>query len=156
MKRNYYYSGREYPYKNIKPRIICEQYMTDESGVELKDYKVFCFNGEPKYILVDYGRHTGRKRNTYDTGWNLVPVVMNYHPYDEAEPFKKPKVFGEMLEIASRMSERCAFLRVDFYIVKDRLYLGELTFTPSSGTMNFDPPEYDAEFGNLLVLPGKQ
>lgn len=72
LKRNNYHVWREWTYKNVKPRIICEKYLVDESGTELKDYKVFCFNGEPKLIQVDYNRFKGHKRNLYDTQWNYV------------------------------------------------------------------------------------
>jgi len=152
MKRNYYWSSREYPYKNVKPRIICEKYMMDESGTDLKDYKVFCFNGKPKYVLVDFNRDKGHNRNIYDTDWNYVPFVMNNYRPDTSVVFDKPGNLAGMLEISENMSKNHTFLRVDFYIVGDRLYLGELTFYPGTGIIVFEPPEYDALLGDMLNL----
>ena len=75
LKRNYYHRSKEWPYKNVKPRIICEKYMADESGTQLKDYKVFCFNGEPKIIQVDFDRFKEHKKNMYDPQWNYVHIL---------------------------------------------------------------------------------
>jgi hypothetical protein len=153
MKRNYDWYAREYPYKNIKPRIICEEYKADESGVELKDYKFFCFNGHPKQIHVDFNRFTGHMKNIYDVDWRYLHLATSY-PTDPSVVLDKPACLGEMLDIAGRLSKGFPFLRVDFYLVDGRPYVGELTFFPAGGLMAFDPPEYDAILGDLLTLPG--
>ena len=78
LKRKYYWMHREWPYKNVKPKIVCEKYMVDESGTELKDYKMYCFNGETKIIQVDYDRFNGHKRNLYNSKWEYVPTSIKY------------------------------------------------------------------------------
>ena len=153
LKRNYFVFFREFPYKDVKPRIICEKYMLDEGGTELKDYKVFCFNGKPAFILVDFDRLKGHKRNVYDTEWQFVPFEMNRFYSDPSIKFSKPSCLNEMLAIAKQISENHAFLRVDFYIIESDLYLGEITFYPGAGLLLFEPPEYDRLLGNLLELP---
>ena len=153
MKYNYYMHSREYAYKGVKPRIICEEYMTDESGIELKDYKVWCFNGKAEYVFLDYDRTTTHHRNIYDTNWNQVPLTINDFYSDEQREFKKPEVLEQMIVVAERLSKDIPFIRVDFYVVNDRLYFGELTFFPGAGFQKFDPPEFANIFGDKLVLP---
>jgi len=153
LRHNYYWHSREYPYKKVKPRIICEEFMVDESGTELKDYKVFCFNGRPTYILVDFNRLKGHNRNIYDTDWQYVPFVMNRYYPDPLTAFDKPACFDEMLDIAGRVSKEHAFIRVDFFIVGSKLYIGELTFFHGTGLIRFEPPEYNAMLGDMLILP---
>jgi len=153
LKHNYFWLCREYPYKNVKPRIICEQFMVDESGSELKDYKVFCFNGNPKFILVDFNRMTRHSRNTYNMAWQLQSFVMNRYYPDPSTEFSKPVCLDEMLSIAAKISEDYPFLRVDFYVIDDRLYIGEITFFPAAGLLIFEPPEFDSELGALIKLP---
>lgn len=152
LKRNFYYVAREPQYKKIKPRIICEKYMVDESGTELKDYKFFCFHGEPKVIQVNYNRSLGCKKNLYDPQWNYLPVAMTY-PTDPNVIIDKPNKLGEMLDLAKTLSKNCPFVRVDFYSIGDRIYFGELTFTPASGCGKFDPVDFDFEMGSWLKLP---
>ncbi len=152
LKTNFYWSGREWPYKDVKPRIVCEQYMTDESGWELKDYKVFCFNGKPKYIEVDYNRYVSHKLNLYDTEWNFIDAYLT-SPNDKDVEILKPKKLELMLELAARLAENTIFLRVDFYSIEDRLYCGEITLSPGSGFVEFHPEEMDLTMGNDMVLP---
>jgi len=155
LGKSLYNSNKEWCYRNIIPRIICEEYKTDESGVELKDYKVFCFNGTPMYIQVDFSRFASHKRNMYDLDWQ--PFLMESHyPTDWAVKIGKPTRLQEMLDIASKLSVGISFLRVDFYIADERLYIGELTFYPQSGYMIFSPPEYNEVFGDLVKLPTKR
>lgn len=155
LEDNIYWVNREFCYKNIKPRIICEEYKVDESGVELKDYKVYCFNGIPKYILVIFNRFNGLRKNVYDAGWEFIPVALT-DPFDDTVTFDRPAAFDEMLCVASKLAKDIPFVRVDFYIADKRLYVGELTFYPNGGHTRFKPPEYDAIFGACLTLPGKR
>jgi len=153
LRYNYYWHGREYHYKKVKPRLVCEELMVDESGTDLKDYKVFCFNGKPTFILVDFNRTTGHNRNIYDTDWQYVPFVMNRYYPDPSTVFDKPKCFDEMLDIAGKISKDHPFIRVDFFIVGSKLYIGELTFFHGTGLIIFEPPEYNAMLGDMLILP---
>ncbi|EJS00694.1 MULTISPECIES: ATP-grasp fold amidoligase family protein [Bacillus cereus group] len=152
LKRNFYYHGREWPYKNVKPRIICEKFMVDESGIELKDYKIFCFLGEPKIIQVDYNRFEGHKRNLYDVDWNYVSSSIK-HPTDPARLIEKPEKLEEMLQLARMLSKEYYHVRVDFYSIKDKIYFGEMTFYHGSGYEKFEPEEFGYKMGSWLQLP---
>lgn len=151
LKRNYFLAHREYPYKNVVPRIIAEKYMTDESGWQLKDYKIFCFNGEPKFIEVDYDRYVNHKLNVYDLDWNFVNFYMT-SPNDINVKIEKPQKFSEMINLAKILAKDTIFVRVDFYSINDKLYFGELTYHPGSGAIDFHPDKYDLILGDMLKL----
>jgi hypothetical protein len=155
LKRNYYYSGREWPYKNVPRRIIAEKYMTDESGVELKDYKVFNFDGEPKFIQVDYDRFVEHKRNLYSTDWKYIDAAIQY-PTNKKNQINKPECLNEMLDLARKLSVGIPHVRTDFYIVNSKIYFGELTFYHGSGVEKFTPEEFGIEVGSWLKLPDKK
>ncbi len=152
MKKNAFYYGREWPYKNIKPRIIAEKYMVDESG-ELMDYKVHNFNGVPKVILVCSERFTstGLCEDFYNTSWEKLDLSRpgNRNSYNEQ---KQPNEFQRMLEISRNISKDMPFLRTDFYSVNNKLYFGEITFFPASGMKKFEPETWDDELGSWLKL----
>jgi len=152
MKKNWYWFGREWPYKNVKPRIICEKYMVDESGKELKDYKVFCFSGEPKLIQVDFDRFTDHKRNIYDTNWNLLPVEIKF-PSDKSRVINKPVKLEDMLKFARILSKDYPHVRVDFYSIGEEIYFGEMTFFHGSGFERILPEEFNVEMGKWIKLP---
>lgn len=154
LKKNPYWKNREYPYKNVKPRIIIEQYMEDESGYELKDYKFFCFDGIAKYIFVasDRGKDDEEtKFDFYDIEWNLLPFT-NGHP-NSNKMMKKPENYDKMVEISERLSQGVPHVRVDLYNINGRIYFGELTFFHWSGLVPFVPEEWDSIFGRWLKLP---
>ena len=150
--RNYCKYNKEYPYENIHPRIIAEEYLEDESGYELKDYKIFCFNGEPKLIEVDFDRFNGHKRNVYDLNWNLIDLIIEF-PGDKSRKIEKPINFDEMLYVAAQLSKGIPHVRVDLYNVNGKIYFGELTFFHGSGMERFDPIEWNYKLGNLIKLP---
>lgn len=152
LKRNYYYLDREWPYKNVLPRIIAEPYMVDESGVELKDYKIFCFYGKPKLIQVDFGRHDVHKRNLYTTDWDYIEASIKY-PNDPAIQIHRPLRLDKMLEIAGCLSEGMPHVRVDLYSINEKIYFGELTLHHGGGMEKFTPKELGMKMGDWLVLP---
>ena len=152
LKANYYWPYREWPYKKVKPRIIAEKFIVDESGKELKDYKIFCFDGIPKIIQVDYDRFVEHKRNLYDTGWHRLPLTIGY-PSNWNREFEKPQGLDKMLEIASLLSTGYPHLRVDLYNMKGNVLFGELTFFHGSGFEKFSPDEWDYKFGEWITLP---
>ena len=154
LKRTYFWQNREWPYKNVKPRIIAEQYMEDESGWQLKDYKIFCFNGEPKFIEVDYDRYVGHKLNVYDLNWNFIDFYMT-SPNDKDVKIARPEKLETMLEFARKLSREIPLIRVDFYSIKNKVYFGELTLSPGSGMIDFHPKKYDQILGEMLKLPIK-
>lgn len=154
LKREYYWVGREWPYKNVKPRIIAETYMEDKTTHDLPDYKFFAFNGEVKALFIATERNA-KDRETkfdfYDSEFRHLPFT-NGHPNAEKEP-KKPKCFEEMKHLAEKLSENIPQLRVDFYEVDQKVYFGELTFSHWSGFVPFEPEEWDYTFGKWISLP---
>ena len=152
LKKNYFYQKREWPYKDVKPRIIAEKYLTDD-GNELKDYKVFSFGGEPKFIEVDYNRFCGHKRNIYNTAWELLNFSIQY-PSDSKRSIEKPPKIEEILWLSKKLSVGIPHIRIDFYIVNNQVFFGELTFFHESGMGIFSPIEWDLRFGELILLPG--
>ena len=150
---NYFYPSREWPYKNIIPRIIAEKYMVDESGSELKDYKIYCFNGNPYLIQVDFGRFTKHERNLYDTNWNYIDKQIEY-PKNPEIKINKPDKLNEMLEKAKVLSEGIPSVRVDFYSVNGKIYFGEITFYQEGGFAKFVPEEYEYELGRIINISG--
>ena len=150
LKHNYYFSGREWPYKNVKPRIIIEKYMGDN----LADYKIHCFNGKAKVILVCTDRLKNLKETFFDTEWNIMPFRRPNHDIDNA--IKKTRNLALMIELAEHLSKNIPFLRVDFYEIDGKVYFGELTFFPASGFSKFDPEEWDKKMGDWLMLPKKE
>lgn len=154
LERNYFYANREWPYKNVKPRILIEKYMASEEQPELIDYKFFCFNGEPKLIYVSQGleQHSTARISFADMNYNMTNFYRNdYKPFEKLPD--KPKNFEKMKEFARKLSKGITFIRVDFYEINSKLYFGELTFFPCSGFIPFVPEEYDRILGERLKLP---
>lgn len=152
LKTNFYFYGREWPYKNVKPRIIAEEFMVDESGKELKDYKIMCFNGVPKCSFVCSNRSsTGLCVNFYDLDWNELPFERHY-PRNKNN-IDRPTKYNTMLELAQRLSKGLVFARIDFYEIYGRIYFGEITFYPGNGMEEFTPEEWDYKLGRWIKLP---
>lgn len=150
--RDYAEISKEYPYKNVSHRYIAEEYIEDESGFELKDYKIFCFDGEPKFLFVATGRQQNDTRfDFYDLNFNHLPVL-NGHENAEIWP-SKPQNFDEMLDVARKLSKNIPHVRVDLYNVNGKIYFGELTFFHWSGIVPFEPFDWDYKFGEYLNLP---
>lgn len=151
LKHNYFFEHREYPYKGIKPRIIAEKFMVDESGTELKDYKFFCFDGEPKMLFVATDRPFDTRFDFFDMEWNHLPFKQG-HPL-ASKKIKQPKGFEEMRRLAKVLSKGFPHVRVDLYDVNGQIYFGELTFFHFSGNVLFEPDEWDFKIGEWLKLP---
>ena len=151
LKKNFYYQNREWPYKNVIPRIIAEQYMVDESGEELKDYKFFCFYGEPKIIQVDYDRFVDHKRNLYDIEWNRLPFTLQF-PTNWNYEIAKPQSLGEMIEVARKLSKGIPHVRVDLYHINGKVYFGEMTFYHGSGYEKFTPGDWNNTLGEWIKI----
>lgn len=152
MKRKYYYFHREWCYKNIRPRIICEKLIYEKDNKPPKDYKIFCFNGEPKFLFVASDRGNGTKFDFFDMQWVKYPVKQHY-PNSNYE-IKQPKKWEEMVSCAKKLSKGLTHVRVDFYVdACDDVYVGELTFCHFGGFEPFEPEKYDDIFGKWLKLP---
>lgn len=151
LKTDYYIGSREWPYKNVKPRIIAEQYMEDETG-ELRDYKFFCFDGDVKalFIASDRTKDVETKFDFFDENFNHLPFT-NGHPNADVPP-SKPICFKEMKKLASVLSKGIPQVRVDFYEIRGKVYFGEMTFFHWSGMTPFVPEEWDYKFGSWINL----
>ena len=153
MKTNYYKGGREWPYKNVKPQIIAEEYMEDISGNGLTDYKFYCFNGVPKYLYVSNGmdNHETARLSFLTMNWEKAPFGRSDYLEFEVLP-PKPTKFDEMVKIAKSLSGGHPFLRVDLYEINNKVYFSELTFSPCGGFMPFVPEEWDAKLGEMVNI----
>ncbi len=157
LKQNYFYSGREWPYKNVKPRIIIEKFMEDDSGEPIKDYKFFCFNGEPKIMYMSEGldNHETASMSFYDMDFKLLSCkrkdykLLNYIP-------KKPITFEKMKEYSKLISSNIPHLRVDWYEVNGKLYFGEATFFTNSGFIPFEDEKWDIKLGKMIELKNEE
>ena len=155
LKKHYYMIGREWPYKYVKPRIIIEQFMVDESGKELKDYKFFCFNGQVKCFSVDFNRFTNHRANYYTPEFELLTLGKKTCPPDPSQKLDKPQHLDEMIDIAMKLSKDIPFVRVDLYNINGLIYFGELTFFPASGFNEFTTEDWDNTLGDWITLPPK-
>ena len=153
LRQDYYLSGREWPYKNVVRKIIAEQFMKSDAG-GLTDYKIHCFNGEPKLILVckDRFARTGLTEDFFTPQWEHLDIRRPTHP-NALDKIAKPEELPEMLALAEKLSENIPFLRVDFYIIEHKVYFSELTFFPASGFKKFVPEKWDEVLGSWLELP---
>jgi hypothetical protein len=155
LKRNYYYAGREWPYKNVKPRIIVEKYLQEENSEDLVDYKFMCFNGKAEFCFVCSDRRSkdGLAIDIFDKEWNKAQFKRHYR--NSIKPKEKPKNYEKMIEIAEMLAKDIPFVRVDFYEIEDKIYFGELTFYPGAGFENFYPEIWDRKLGDMITLPSK-
>lgn len=151
LNRNFFWSTREYPYKDVKPRVIAEEFMVDESGTGLMDYKFLCFNGVPKLMFIATGRPINTCFDFFDMDFSHLDIRQG-HP-NASHKIKKPKGFEEMKRLASVLSQGFPQIRVDFYDVNGTIYFGELTLFHFGGNMPFHPSSWDLKLGNWIELP---
>jgi len=155
LATDYYLSGRQWCYKGIRPRLICEKFLENEEFGELLDYKFYCFGGKPEFLWVCSGRYGagGVKYNAYDMDWRRIRVFKG-KPGSELD-IQKPAGFEAMVAVARDLCGKFPFIRVDLYSVAGRLVFGEFTFYPDSGTVPFTPDRYNYYFGDFFILPDK-
>ncbi len=152
LKRNFYLSSREWPYKDVKPRILAEKYMIDSELNELRDYKFFCFNGIPKFYKIDTGRFSNHHANYYDLNNNLLEIGETQFMPDHEHKLIPPKNLQEMISLSKKLSEGQPFLRVDFYEANGKTYFGELTFYPNTGLGEFVYDNNDKMLGEWIDI----
>ena len=155
MNMDIYKLMGEWAYKGVRPQIIAEKYMEDESGYELKDYKFFCFNGRCEFFKVDFDRQKNHHANYFSKACELVPFGEVVCPPDYNRKLEIPTNIDEMINKAELIASSVnnAFVRVDLYNMNGHIYFGELTFYPGSGFGKFEPEEWDYKLGDLLKLP---
>ena len=158
LNKNYYNSTKEWQYKNIAPRIIIEKLLITKEGNIPLDYKVHCINGEAHMIQVDIGRGTGNHfRNWYYTDWTRCPFKWTARlEHGETDPaafdIPAPKKLSQMTELSNILAEPFDYVRVDWYVVDDKLYFGEITFHHDSGCRPIEPEEWDIKLGEKVHL----
>jgi len=150
LKKNIYRKLREWPYKNVEPKIIAEKFV-DDGNDSLIDYKVLCFNGVPKVIEVHEGRFLAHAQDFYDVEWNHLPVYQGTPLSGKIIP--KPSFLNEMLMYSGILSKGIPHVRVDWYYVQNTLLFGEMTFFDASGFDKFEPSSFDEEMGKWIQLP---
>lgn len=157
LQKNYYPDGREWAYKDIKPKIIAEKYMQNGDEKTLTDYKFFCFSGTARMVLLASGQaHTPERRlNFYDIDFNLLPIRRGEMPSSE-NTVSKPDGFDDLVILAEKLSAGIPFVRVDFYLVEGHPYFGEVAFYPSGGMAEFKPREWEERVGDWIILPDKK
>ncbi len=154
LAQDYCLTGREWPYRDIPRKIVCEKYMEDFVTGELRDYKFFCFNGTPKALFVATERQKAGeevKFDFFDTNYNHLHLRQG-HP-NAADIPEKPQKFETMKTLASKLSAGIPHVRIDFYEANGNIYFGEMTFYHFSGLVSFEPEEWDHIFGSWLSFP---
>ena len=154
LKTDYYVYSREKAYRDIPRRIIAEEYREDSKTGELRDYKFFCFDGEPKALFIASDRQVEEeetKFDFFDMDYNHLPFT-NGHPNANVYP-EKPVCFDEMRALAAKLSKGIPHVRVDFYEVDGHVYFGEMTYSHWGGMTPFKPEEWDYTFGSWIKLP---
>lgn len=156
LKREYFFNTREWPYKNVKPRIIAEKYMVDESGYELKDYKFFVFDGVVKSMFIATDRNSNHETcfDFFDRDFKHLPIK-NGHPNSNKE-ITKPQNYERMIELAEELGKGIPQVRIDFYNINGKIYFGEITFYHWSGLKPFEPEQWDYKFGEWIDLTSIQ
>lgn len=153
LKKDPYWLGREWPYKGVKPRIMAEKLLEDDTDGEVKDYKFFCFNGVVKCFKIDFNRFAGHRANYYSPRGKLLKFGEQVCPPDYEKELCMPYNLDKMISLAEKLSKDIPFVRVDFYESEKKVYFGEITFYPASGFGTFIPEEWDAILGDWLHLP---
>lgn len=153
LKRNYYYFAREWPYKHVRPRIICEEFISDKETTP-DDYKVLCFNGKAKLIGVHIDRYSNHKLDNYDINWHKTLIGKDGPMSDIV--YDKPKEFENMIMLSEKLASGKSHVRIDWFIVKDRLYFGEVTFYEAAGFDHFDNEKDDYLLGSWIKLPSNR
>lgn len=150
LKINPYNMGREYPYKDVKPKIIAEKFMVPDGENDINDYKFFCFDGKPELMFVATDRSEDCRFDFYDMDFNHLDIE-NIHPNSD-KPIAKPEKFEEMKELAAKLTQGFKFVRLDLYEINGEIYFGEYTFFHAGGFWPFYPEKYEKIFGDLINL----
>lgn len=156
LNRNQFYLSREWPYKNVQPRIVAEEYLDGDPELGLIDYKCFCFGGKCEFILVCTNRFKdgGMMVSFFDKDWNPIPMGQVGEVTEQRE-IARPDCLERIIKYAEILSGDIPHVRVDFIISNGKLYFTEMTFFDSGGRKPFTPKEYNEKYGNMIKLPDK-
>lgn len=150
LRKNYFDFKQEWVYRNIRPRILIEEFLGDQ----LVDYKIFCFNGNPVFIETDFDRFIDHRRKMYDLKWNPMPFTFGRPEYPGT--ISRPAKLDEMINVARTLSQNLVFSRIDLFYVNDQIRFGEITLIPEAGIGKFDPVSYDLLWGQKLDITSVQ
>lgn len=155
---SHYATSREWPYKGMKPVIVAEELLRDETGQIPSDFKLHCFGGKVATIQVDLDRETAHRRNFYDLEWKLQPFIWTEWEGDKpswpnGRAVQRPAGLAEMVRVAEVLAADFPYARIDLFYCRGRVWFGEITFYHGGGFERFEPAEYDRIFGGRLVLP---
>ncbi|MDP5274722.1 ATP-grasp fold amidoligase family protein [Chengkuizengella axinellae] len=151
LKRNHYWYGREWPYKNIKARITCEEFISD-TGKAPDDYKVLCFNGTVKLIQVHTNRFANHKQDFYDRNWRRTQISQEGSTSNTL--LERPEHLNKMIQLSEKLASNMRHVRIDWFVVQGQLFFGEITFFDGSGFVEFDNHEDDHLLGSWIELTG--
>lgn len=149
MKKSWYWFGREWPYKNVIPRIVCESFISESDNTP-DDYKFLCFNGKVKLIEVHIDRYGSHKQDFYDEEWNKTAISQEGTRSDFV--YEKPPLFEKIIQLSEQLASKIIHVRIDWFVVKDKLYFGEITFYDGSGFVAFDNEKDDCLLGGWIEL----
>jgi hypothetical protein len=153
FKRKHYMVLRENCYKHIKPRVVCGEFLEQSDGTPLTDYKIYCFGGKARYIMVSYGEYEHNVRNhKFDMQWNSIDSLFKKEAAIEAEDIQRPENFDKMVEIAETLSAPFPHVRVDLYNISGRIVFGELTFYSAGGFVKVQSDEMNERIGSWIEL----
>ncbi|MCW7553203.1 ATP-grasp fold amidoligase family protein [Endozoicomonas gorgoniicola] len=157
LSNNYYGITKEWQYKDIEPRIIVEKLLTDDMGRIPSDVKIFCSDGEPKFMLLCLDRETGVKFVHLTMDFEIMPFFSNGQSFDmNSLNITPPQNLDLMLDLAKRLSKGLKHARVDFFNINGQIYFGEITFHDSSGFMKIDPLDWDYKLGEFVNINHKK
>lgn len=149
LKKNAYYTYREWPYKNVKPRIICEEFISQTNNVP-DDYKILCFHGQAKLIELHKDRFGDHKQDFYDVNWQKTTISQDYSTSKQI--YEKPKPLAEMIQLSEKLAANIKHVRVDWFVVQDKIYFGEITFYDGGGMTAFDDIKDDYLLGSWINI----
>jgi hypothetical protein len=152
LSKSYYLHSKEWAYKDVKPKVIVEELVLEGDNQLPKDYKIHCFAGQPKFIQIDYQRYINHTRAFYDKDWNKLDFSQGKKPIHK-ENIERPELLDQMFGISKKLSVGLPFLRVDFFYVNNKIYVGELTCYPENGLLKFTDEKWDLKMGECLKLP---
>lgn len=152
LKVQHYYLTREWPYKDVKPRIMAERLLINEENSDIKDYKFYCFQGEPRLMYISHGKQSDTKYlDFFDIQFNRLDISRPGFSQSDID-YTIPETWDLMKELAKKLSNGFPHLRVDFYCVEGKVYVGELTFFQGGGMMPFEPTSWDNTLGDWIDL----
>lgn len=151
LKTNYFWRTREWPYKDVAPCIFAEEYLDSGESGDLHDFKILCFDGEPKFIELHKGRFSQHSQDWYDVNWNKLDIPQP-GLLQSSEPDEPPVCLDKMVNLSRVLASGIPHVRVDWYVTDGRLLFGEMTLYDGAGFDGFERPGDDLMLGSMIDL----